>query len=699
MTAQQRKPPASVAEIPAEFAARSSRVALRAAVGTALFLAAAAALAASAARAAPAWQLAAAWAAAEVVFAFAVARHARRVGAVPEAHAPHRHDGAATARRFMEAQRYFKFTETYLDGWFRGAPLSSIKKGNLRELLAYGMWYSNSPAEVDAKGDGPLLDGMVDSLLADSGIKLEDGYNESLPFMSHLRDPLPSVYRPLAFYAGTELMALGTWAALWAAGFTRHDVAGFAYYTLPGAPGAAAAAGTPVLLAHGVAAGVLPYLGLLFTLAGTGRPLVVPEFRQVSMRLCAHVPCIEEVVGSVAAFLSAMRYDRVHVIGHSFGSLVSSRLVQLHPKTVASLTLLDPVCFGMFMPKLLHSFLYSPFPAGGKLLDMGVYFVSRELHMTATFCRRFFWSDYNLWAEHLPAHTLVCLSGEDRLCPASDVRRWLESETRARVLYEADAVHADMLMQPEAQQQLLQNWLGMVAECEGAASDGGVAAAVAAIEGEDLEAAAAAAGDDNGCVALIKAGVAGADWGQAKAEAGAREAAAGDAAAVAALLEQLRDQRARLAEREAAHAAAAERLLALVGAVERRRTAPSAEAKPPLSLAVALGAAAARRASSDEDGSSGSSGSSGVASDDGESDVAVLGHAPYWSARGAALRRRHEASGARGGRMRRVALGADARKGSMGVCLGDSASIDLGALAYLGALSGAQPAGSAPLRY
>jgi hypothetical protein len=27
----------------------------------------------------------------------------------------------------------------------RGAPLSSIKQGNVRELLAYGMWYCNSP--------------------------------------------------------------------------------------------------------------------------------------------------------------------------------------------------------------------------------------------------------------------------------------------------------------------------------------------------------------------------------------------------------------------------------------------------------------------------------------------------------------------------------------------------------------------------
>lgn len=51
-------------------------------------------------------------------------------------------------------------------------------------------------------------------------------------------------------------------------------MAGFVYFTLPGATGAAAASAAPVLLAHGVAAGVLPYLGLIFTLAGTGAALV-----------------------------------------------------------------------------------------------------------------------------------------------------------------------------------------------------------------------------------------------------------------------------------------------------------------------------------------------------------------------------------------------------------------------------------------
>ena len=47
--------------------------------------------------------------------------------------------------------------------------------------------------------------------------------------------------------------------------------------------------------------------------------------------------------------------------------------------------------------------------------------------------RKFYWSEYNLWPQHLPARTLVVLAGSDVLCPANEVKAWLEEETSARV--------------------------------------------------------------------------------------------------------------------------------------------------------------------------------------------------------------------------------------------------------------------------
>lgn len=50
---------------------------------------------------------------------------------------------------------------------------------------------------------------------------------------------------------------------------------------------------------------------------------------------------------------------RACIVGHSYGTFVGSRLVQQHRDRVHTLCLIDPVCFGMFMPHLLHNFIVS----------------------------------------------------------------------------------------------------------------------------------------------------------------------------------------------------------------------------------------------------------------------------------------------------------------------------------------------------
>ncbi len=53
----------------------------------------------------------------------------------------------------------------------------------------------------------------------------------------------------------------------------------------------------PLVLLHGVGMGLLPYLGLLVGLAAAGHPLLAPQWRHVSMRLCLSVPTVDEVGG------------------------------------------------------------------------------------------------------------------------------------------------------------------------------------------------------------------------------------------------------------------------------------------------------------------------------------------------------------------------------------------------------------------
>eukprot|EP00775_Hariotina_reticulata_P012027 gene12027-12172_t len=94
--------------------------------------------------------------------------------------------------------------------------------------------------------------------------------------------------------------------------------------------------------------------------------------------------------------------------------------------------LIDPVCMAMFMPRLLHGFLYAslrlqitrPLAAIQQLM---LWLVAKDIHLATTFARGFFWTDLNLWPEELPAGSTVVLGECDALVQAPEVANLLAS--------------------------------------------------------------------------------------------------------------------------------------------------------------------------------------------------------------------------------------------------------------------------------
>jgi pimeloyl-ACP methyl ester carboxylesterase len=153
-----------------------------------------------------------------------------------------------------------------------------------------------------------------------------------------------------------------------------------------------------------VGLGLLPYLPLLLRLAASGAPLLAVESKHLAMRLTRRLPAVDGVVAALAAICGEHRLGPLAVVGHSYGTLMASRLVQLHPRLVHSLALIDPVCLMMFSGHLVRNFVYC---RPTKLGAISTWFVARELHTAASVTRSFFWSLLNLCA----AHTLGCCWG------------------------------------------------------------------------------------------------------------------------------------------------------------------------------------------------------------------------------------------------------------------------------------------------
>jgi len=206
----------------------------------------------------------------------------------------------------------------------------------------------------------------------------------------------------------------------------------------------------PILFLHGVG-GLVFYVEMIRYILATGHPVIVVEYKHVGMRLCSHIPSVDEVTSQVISVLDAEGAGKVCVMGHSYGSFVASRIAQLHKKRLHTLWVVDPVCFAMFMPYLLYNFIYRrprlqlqrPLVL---LCDLVLFFASRELHIAATFCRSFYWTDLNLWPEDMPPGSVVILSGNDELCPEAEVRQMLEMCGHIKVLSNPHLFHGAFLL-------------------------------------------------------------------------------------------------------------------------------------------------------------------------------------------------------------------------------------------------------------
>ncbi len=181
------------------------------------------------------------------------------------------------------------------------------------------------------------------------------------------------------------------------------------------------------------------------------------------------------------AFLQQRGVGPVHLVAHSYGTLVASALVKrsnadaaaqqqqagasagsLRARRVAGLTLLDPVCFAMYLPHLLRNSLFfhvpkhapasAPAPSSPSSRSSaaaakkpqqqqqqrrwnplrGV--VVRDVHVAAALSRKSHWSEVNLWVRDLPEHapTTVVMSGDDHMVPVDAVRDMLGSGVAAQ---------------------------------------------------------------------------------------------------------------------------------------------------------------------------------------------------------------------------------------------------------------------------
>ena len=138
-------------------------------------------------------------------------------------------------------------------------------------------------------------------------------------------------------------------------------------------------------------------------------------------------PSPRALAKSVKDILVRHGHSQADVVGHSFGTMIASSLVNYAPEIISSnLILIDPVCLLLSLPDVAYNFLYKP---PESVMDwMLVLGASRELTVARTLYRDFIWFEGDMVLERVPSHVHIyaVLAEKDDILNAPKIQKYVE---------------------------------------------------------------------------------------------------------------------------------------------------------------------------------------------------------------------------------------------------------------------------------
>ena len=409
-------------------------------------------------RGSPQWLilLLASWAAVEVAFYACVYVPKSRALQKPAVHPSVLH---RTKRRELFAKGHAQVTdpEAFLWKWFKKAPLSEIKRENVKEFFCWALL--NKPTwSVEEEEE---LDEYTDEIAKLLHRPLEPGRGSAAPIRLTI-DPVPMQHRPLLWYAIVSLVDTTVYLWLSLCGFTYYrlpltkilTIFPFRLYTLFSRKTTNSAtlsyfhvphtssSRLPILFVHGIGIGLYPYVSFLTAMyrstrstsnSGGQTGVIAIEIPQISARITSSLASQQVLCADIQAILDRHGWDRFVLVSHSFGSVIATNMLKDRnvKGRIASMVFADPVAFLLHLPDVAYNFTRRvPKAANEHQLH---YFASTDMLVAHTLGRRFFWAENVLWKDDLQGrNTTVALSGKDIIAPTTIVGRYLFTNTPSR---------------------------------------------------------------------------------------------------------------------------------------------------------------------------------------------------------------------------------------------------------------------------
>ncbi|KAH7070000.1 hypothetical protein BKA63DRAFT_93011 [Paraphoma chrysanthemicola] len=354
--------------------------------------------------------------------------------------------------------------EYYVSRWFLGAKATDIRRDNVREFYEWALMNRGEESDEaktrrmqenpdECREEEEELDSYVDGTETLLGRKLEPGRGSAKSLRLTV-DAVNMSHRPVLWYL--IVMGVDTYTAIYMRiiGFTLFRThwrdalsvfpprpANLATRQISSAPNLSywyrphtASKRLPILFIHGIGIGLYPYIKFLKDInkfdpqAGDDGEIgiIAVELMPVSFRITSPILHSKELSRQINIILERHGFDKVVLASHSYGSVVSTHLLQ-DPTTAAKIgpiLFVDPVTFLLHLPDIAYNFTARKPKATNE--HQLYWFASVDMMVAQTLARHFFWSHNLLWTEDLRGRDVtVSLGGRDLIVDTETVGKYL----------------------------------------------------------------------------------------------------------------------------------------------------------------------------------------------------------------------------------------------------------------------------------
>jgi pimeloyl-ACP methyl ester carboxylesterase len=354
--------------------------------------------------------------------------------------------------------------EYFVSRWFLGARPSDVQRDNVREFYEWALMNRGKETQDDkvkrmqerpeeCREEEEELDSYVDGIETLLGSPLAPGRG-NVQSMRLTVDAVNMTHRPVLWYMIVLLVdnftaarmryngyslyrthlrsALGMFPPRLASLFTRQisSAPDLSYWYRPHT----SKTRLPILFIHGIGIGLYPYAKFLDEInkfdPQPGEDgeigIIAVELMPISFRITGPILDRDEICRQINIILERHGFDKVVLASHSYGSVVTTHLLQ-NPTTAAKIgpmLFVDPVTFLLHLPDVAYNFTARQ-PRSTNEHQL-FFFASRDMMVAHTLARHFFWAHNLLWKEDLRGRDVtISLGGRDLIVDTDTVGKYL----------------------------------------------------------------------------------------------------------------------------------------------------------------------------------------------------------------------------------------------------------------------------------